>query len=317
MTRFNKNPNCRTSVKSDKARIDSFPKTQLKTQTTSLPAVNEDFSIHALIVDTGSSNTWVGAGTKYDPRALSTSKDAGDSVSISYGSFSGEEYTDTVTLGSLTLTGQSLGSASSATGFSGVDGIIGFGPDDLTTGTVPTVVDTAYSEGLISRKVFGVSFAPIIGSSTTASNGEITFGGIDSSKYTGSITYIPSPPALPPAITGVLTFRPSLMAAPLSNQALWLVLLIPGITLIYIPDSAYNVFLKATGGSLDFHHRTALPPHNTLFLKIDQVAGGSAGGYYSYIGSAGTITGSVNFILGQKIWRTTTLSLIPTTLVLG
>lgn len=42
-----------------------------------------------LIVDTGSSNTWVGAGTKYV--ASSTSHDTGDKVSVSYGSgsFSG------------------------------------------------------------------------------------------------------------------------------------------------------------------------------------------------------------------------------------
>jgi hypothetical protein len=49
-------------------------------------------------------------------------------VSVSYGSgsFSGTEYTDSVSLGSgFTITAQSIGVASTATGFSGVDGIIG------------------------------------------------------------------------------------------------------------------------------------------------------------------------------------------------
>jgi streptogramin lyase len=47
-----------------------------------------------LIVDTGSSNTWVGADTKYI--AGQNSKPTGQSVSVSYGSgsFSGTEYTE-------------------------------------------------------------------------------------------------------------------------------------------------------------------------------------------------------------------------------
>jgi hypothetical protein len=49
-----------------------------------------------MIVDTGSSNTWVGADTKFS--AGSTGKSTGKSVEVSYGSgdFSGTEYTDTV-----------------------------------------------------------------------------------------------------------------------------------------------------------------------------------------------------------------------------
>jgi hypothetical protein len=49
-----------------------------------------------VIVDTGSSNTWVGADTKFS--AGSTGVSTGKSVEVSYGSgdFSGTEYTDTV-----------------------------------------------------------------------------------------------------------------------------------------------------------------------------------------------------------------------------
>jgi hypothetical protein len=67
----------------------------------------------------------------------------------------------------------------------------------LTSGTVqgqssvPTIMDNALSEGLISTEVLGVYFAPISGSATTANNGELTLGGVDSSKYTGSLTYTP------------------------------------------------------------------------------------------------------------------------------
>ena len=66
---------------------------------------------------------------------------------------------------------------------------------DLTEGTtssgdeVPTVLDNAYSEGLIDTEVVGISFEPTTEVSVT--NGELTFGGIDSSKYTGDIAYVP------------------------------------------------------------------------------------------------------------------------------
>ena len=48
------------------------------------------------------------------------------SVTYGSGSFSGTEYTDTVTIGSLTIAGQGVGVASRSSGFSGVDGILGY-----------------------------------------------------------------------------------------------------------------------------------------------------------------------------------------------
>lgn len=71
---------------------------------------------------------------------------------------------------------------------------ISVGPVDLTVGTlstktktIPTVTDNLYSSGAISSDLIGVSFEPE--TSVTDKNGEVTFGGTDSSKYTGSITY--------------------------------------------------------------------------------------------------------------------------------
>jgi hypothetical protein len=63
---------------------------------------------------------------------------------------------------------QSIGDAQSFAGFQGVDGIIGVGPVDLTQGIlspntddlVPTVMDNALSQGLIKKRILGVSFAP-------------------------------------------------------------------------------------------------------------------------------------------------------------
>ncbi|KAL4246323.1 peptidase A1 family protein [Abortiporus biennis] len=80
----------------------------------------------SLLVDTGSSNTWVGAGKAF--RSTSSSVQTRDRVSVTYGSgdFSGTEFTDTVSLGSgLSINSQSIGVASRSDGFDGVDGILG------------------------------------------------------------------------------------------------------------------------------------------------------------------------------------------------
>lgn len=173
---------------------------------------------YSLVVDTGSSNTWIGADKSYN--ATSTSVDLHQNVSVSYGtgSFSGKECeyllfllaivgtvlidislcidNDTVTLSSdLIIEQQSIGVATTSRGFDGYDGILGLGPAELTENTVTgtdevrTVSDNLLSQGKISTEVLGVSFAP----TTTApnTNGVLTFGGVDTSKYTGEITYVP------------------------------------------------------------------------------------------------------------------------------
>ncbi|KAI0693867.1 aspartic peptidase domain-containing protein, partial [Cerioporus squamosus] len=121
----------------------------------------------SLLVDTGSANTWVGAGTPYD---TSNAHDTSEQVLVAYGSgfFVGEEYDDTVTLGQcLGIKNQSLGAAVYSEGFDGYDGILGIGPTDLTCGTlldsddcIPTVIDNAFSQDLIPCKQVGISYEP-------------------------------------------------------------------------------------------------------------------------------------------------------------
>ncbi|OJA19120.1 hypothetical protein AZE42_02137 [Rhizopogon vesiculosus] len=197
----------------DRARAAAFkgrPASGIRRQSDSISAINAGLfytakvgvgspvTTYNLLVDTGSSNTWVGSGIAYVK--TSTSHDTGEPVSVGYGSgdFEGTEYTDTVTLGTgLTITQQSIGVANTSTGFTGVDGILGIGPLDLTEGTltneesetIPTVTENLYTQGLISEIVVGISFEPT--NSETITNGEITFGGTDATKYTGTIAYTP------------------------------------------------------------------------------------------------------------------------------
>ena len=67
---------------------------------------------------------------------------------------------------------------------SDVTGTLTNDPDTL----IPTVVQNAYSQGLIDAEVIGVAFAPT--TSTSDTNGVITFGGVDSDYYTGDIAYV-------------------------------------------------------------------------------------------------------------------------------
>ncbi|KAG1864674.1 aspartic peptidase domain-containing protein [Suillus subalutaceus] len=209
-----------------------------------------------LIVDTGSSNTWVGAGTAYVK--TSTSVNTGQPVAVGYGSgsFSGTEYTDTVTLGSgLTITKQSIGVASTASGFTGVDGILGIGPVDLTEGTltnsptatIPTVTDNLDSQGTISQKVVSVFFGPT--TSQTITNGELTFGGTDAAKYTGDIGYTPSTTTSPAStywgIDQSITYGSTTILSSTAG------IVDTGTTFLYIATDAYTKYKSETGGTVD------------------------------------------------------------------
>jgi len=208
---------------------------------------------YTLLIDTGSSNTWVGADQSYTP--TSTSTDTGNTVQVSYGSgsFSGEEYTDTVTLGSgLTITQQSIGVASSAQGFTGVDGILGVGPTDLTSGTVsntdtvPTVTDNLYSAGTISTEVLGIYYAPAAGSDST---GELSFGSVDTSKTTGDVAYVPITSTSPASEYWGIDQSISYGSTSILSSTAGIV--DTGTTLILIASDAYSTYQSATGGTED------------------------------------------------------------------
>ncbi|KAF9347528.1 hypothetical protein BGX26_000994 [Mortierella sp. AD094] len=154
---------------------------------------------YTLIADTGSSNTWIGANKAYV--ATSARTETADTFSISYGSgsVSGQEYIDQVNLGgALTIEKQSIGGAKQSKGFDEVDGILGLGPVDLTTGTlspdsgatIPTVADNAFSSGLIPSNIFGI-YIPHSNNPNPVAGGEISLGGEDNSKFTGQITFVP------------------------------------------------------------------------------------------------------------------------------
>ncbi|KAI0094424.1 aspartic peptidase A1 [Irpex rosettiformis] len=291
--------------------------------------VGSPATTYSLLVDTGSSNTWVGAGKSYVK--TSTSSQTSDRVSVTYGSgdFSGTEFTDTVALGSgLTITKQSIGVASSSNGFSGVDGILGVGPVDLTTGTlspdtrnsIPTVTDNLFSQGTIPQNLLAVSFEPT--TSDNNANGELTFGATDSSKFTGSITFTSITKTSPASeFWGIdQTIRYGASTSILSSTA---GIVDTGTTLTLIATDAFNRYRSATGAVLD--NNTGLLRLTTaqfanlqsLFFTIggkafeltanaqiwprnlNSLIGGNANSVYLIVGDLGSTSGQgLDFING-------------------
>ncbi|EKM61624.1 uncharacterized protein PHACADRAFT_112385 [Phanerochaete carnosa HHB-10118-sp] len=307
-------------------REGSLPVTNTATSYTAEVGVGDPATTYNLIVDTGSSNTWVGAGSKYV--ATSTSKNTDNTVSVSYGSgsFSGEEYTDQVTLGSLVINDQSIGVASQSEGFQGSDGILGIGPVDLTentvsnTGAVPTVTDNLFSQGLIPASVVAVYFEPTTQESVT--NGELTFGGTDSSKYTGDINYIPltrtSPASQYWGIDQSITYGSTSILSSTAG------IVDTGTTLTLIATDAFKSYQAATGAVLDKNSGLLritssqyqslqslnfniggvtyeLSPNAQIWPRsLNTAIGGSSGDIYLIVSDLGSNSGEgLDFVNGQ------------------
>ncbi|KZT30116.1 family A1 protease [Neolentinus lepideus HHB14362 ss-1] len=235
-------------------RAASFSITNTAVTYTTSVGVGSPATSYTLLIDTGSSNTWVGADKSYVKTSTSTNTHKSVSVSYGSGSFSGTEYTDKVTLSSdLVIDSQSIGVASQSSGFDGVDGILGIGPVALTEGTVsgvssvPTVSDNLHSAGTISTESVGVFFAPTTSESDT--NGELTFGGADSSKYTGTLAYTSLTSTSPASeywgIDQSVSYGGQTILASTAG------IVDTGTTLVYIATDAYNKYVSATGASLD------------------------------------------------------------------
>ncbi|KAG1799132.1 aspartic peptidase domain-containing protein [Suillus subaureus] len=246
----------RVAALKDDRHIGSIAVTNEVTGYIAAVGVGSPATTYNLIVDTGSSNTWVGADTAYVK--TSTSVNTGQPVDVGYGSgsFSGTEYTDTVTLGSgLTITKQSIGDASTTEGFSGVDGILGIGPVGLTEGTltnsptvtIPTVTDNLYSEGTIPQKVVGIFFGPT--TSQTITNGELSFGGTDAAKYTGDIGYTSITTTNPAStywgINESITYGSTTILSSTAG------IVDTGTTFLYVATDAYNKYKSETGATVD------------------------------------------------------------------
>lgn len=151
--------------------------------------------------DTGSSDLFLpgtrctGANCRghklYNTAASSTARDQGRTFSLAFGdgsTVSGEQFTDTVTVGGLTATGQRVGAASTySTGFAlnefPPDGLMGMGFQQISVFGAPPVFQTLVSQGTTTSSVFGFTLR--------TSGSELFVGGTDSNKFSGSLSFTP------------------------------------------------------------------------------------------------------------------------------
>ncbi|KAF8593697.1 acid protease [Ceratobasidium sp. AG-I] len=147
--------------------------------------------------DTGSADLWVPSSSctssgcsphkKYTASSSSTSTKKTGTFSISYGdgsTASGPIYTDTVTVAGLSATSQYFSpvtSESSSFSSDPEDGILGLAFSSISAIGQPTLIETLYSQGKISSPTFAFRLA--------TSGSELYLGGVDTAKYTGTITY--------------------------------------------------------------------------------------------------------------------------------
>ncbi|KAK7680346.1 hypothetical protein QCA50_016586 [Cerrena zonata] len=110
--------------------------------------------------------------------------------------------------------------------------------------------DNAFRQGLIGAHSIGISFAP---TSTLdgIDNGEISFGGVDDSKYTGDINYVPLTTTYPSSIyVGInqtITYGSQKLPILSDNAGIT----DTGTTLLLIATDAFQAYQAATGAEAD------------------------------------------------------------------
>lgn len=154
-----------------------------------------------VVLDTGSSNLWVPSKacgsiacylhSKYDSSDSSTYKKNDTKFEIHYGSgsVSGLISQDTVSIGDMTIKGQDFGEALEEPGlafaFGRFDGILGLGFDTISVNKIVPPFYNMIEQDLVDEKVFAFYLTD------DKSQSEAIFGGIDESRYSGDLTYLP------------------------------------------------------------------------------------------------------------------------------
>ncbi|VDB84888.1 unnamed protein product [Peniophora sp. CBMAI 1063] len=137
------------------------------------------------VVPAGSVDSFEGA--VYDPKSSSSSKALNKDFTLNYGSggVKGMEYNDTVTIGGLTATGQTVLAANSTDDsfFGQMNALVGLSFGALSTLGNSPIVQTLRDEGQLPNPVFGFKL--------NDTGSELSFGSLNEDLYTGEVTYLP------------------------------------------------------------------------------------------------------------------------------
>ena len=156
-----------------------------------------------VVMDTGSSNLWVPSQScgsiacylhqKYDSSSSSSYKKNGSEFGIRYGSgeVAGFISKDILQIGDLKIKDQLFGETTSEPGlafaFGRFDGILGMGYDTIAVNHIPPPFYNMIDQGLLDEPVF----AFYLGDTNEKTESMITFGGVDTSAYSGKMIKLP------------------------------------------------------------------------------------------------------------------------------
>lgn len=153
-----------------------------------------------MLLDTGAATTWVmGADCTtdscakhdtFDDESSTTFSETGDDLDVSYGGgeVTGTGAKDNVTLGGLEAVMEFGVATDTSSDFMSypMDGILGLGRTGKNEKGIPAVMEALSSAGLIDANILGINLPR---SSDGNKDGQITFGDIDTEKFTGDIVY--------------------------------------------------------------------------------------------------------------------------------
>jgi len=163
----------------------------------------QDFQV---VFDTGSSNVWVPSKScgfftcyrhpRFDESKSPTFEKDGRQYKVQYGSgpVEGVFGKDTVTVGNIDVKGQlfaevtkvSFGPLNIAYAAGHFDGLLGLGFKSISQYNIPTPFESMIDQKLIDMPVFAF-YLP----AANGQDGELVFGGIDQSHYTGDLVDVP------------------------------------------------------------------------------------------------------------------------------
>ncbi|XP_058931662.1 gastricsin [Kogia breviceps] len=230
-----------------------------------------------VLFDTGSSNLWVPSvycqsqactsHSRFNPRLSSTYSTNGQTFSLQYGSGSlaGFFGYDTLTVQGIKVPNQEFGLSENEPGtnflYAKFDGIMGMAYPDLSMGGATTALQGMLQEGALTSPVFSFYLGRQQG---FHDGGAVIFGGVDSSLYTGQISWAP--------VTHELYWQIGIEEFLIGDQATgWCsqgcqAIVDTGTSLLTVPQQFMGSLLQATGAQEDEYGQLLVDCNNIQSL---------------------------------------------------